>query len=243
MRRSTAARIRAATLRSSTLRADRPTDFPGGEATDIAGALGVGFLLGLRHATDPDHLAAVSTLVVRQRSVVPSCLLGTFWGAGHTAALLAVGLVVIVFRLTLPPAVEHAAEAAVAVMLVGLGLHVVVRARAVPESADPAGAPPAGHVMRLGSRPFAVGLLHGLAGSAGLLFLTLASVPTPLGGVLFILVFGVGSTAGMLLLSGVIALPVVLSIRSASLVAGLRTVAGTASLVLGLWMLARTALG
>lgn len=219
-------------------------------------ALGLGLLLGLRHALDPDHIAAVSTLVTRERGVARSCLLGAFWGAGHTVALLAAGVAVITFRLSIAPAVEEALERAVGLVLVLLGGHVLLRAvgslvvHGHEHSHD--GAPHRhvhlhlgssdaahGHLVRLGGRPFLVGLLHGLAGSAALTLLVLGTIPSPLGGLAYILVFGLGSTAGMLLLSGLVGLPIALAAgRGKRLQTALQVVAGVASAALGAWMLA-----
>src|SRR5574341_363003 len=95
--------------------------------TSLTAALGLGLLLGLRHALDADHVAAVSTLVSQHRSLARSCLLGAFWGAGHTMALLAAGVGVIAFRLTISPAMEKGLETVVALVLILLGGHVLLR--------------------------------------------------------------------------------------------------------------------
>jgi hypothetical protein len=220
--------------------------------TSLLSALGLGLLLGLRHALDADHVAAVSTLVSQHRSVVRSCLLGAFWGAGHTLALLLAGTAVIAFKLTISPEVERGLETAVAFVLILLGGHVLLRSLGtwtlhghthvhdgwshrhvhlhVATGADPGHV----HLLQLGGRPFAVGLLHGLAGSAALMFLVLASIPSPLGGVLYVLTFGLGSTAGMLLLSGVIGIPFALAAgRSTRTQAAVQALAGATSLILG----------
>lgn len=224
----------------------------------VAGALGLGFVLGLRHATDADHVAAVSTLVARQRSMVQSCLLGTFWGVGHMAALLGAGVLSIAFKTAISPEVEQALERAVAVMLLLLGGHVLLRtfggtimhrhphrlggrthacAHAHVHVGDSTAHDP-WHVWRLGRRPFAVGVLHGLAGSAALTLAVLATIPAPVAAVLYIVVFGMGATAGMLLLSSVMALPMVMvAHRSESLGRTLSSLSGVVSMLLGGWLL------
>lgn len=223
--------------------------------TALTTALGLGLLLGLRHAMDADHVAAVSTLVSQHRSLTRSCLLGAFWGAGHTMALLAAGVAVIMFKLTISPEIEKGLETGVAVVLILLGGHVLLKALGAwtlhqhTHTHDGwshshlhvhAGGEASGHVhlLRLGGRPFLVGLLHGLAGSAALMLLVLTSIPSPVGGLVYILVFGVGSTAGMLLLSGLIGIPFAATAgRSARSQAAIQALAGGVSLILGLALL------
>ena len=219
-------------------------------------ALGLGLTLGLRHALDADHVAAVSTLVARERGLARSALLGAFWGAGHTLALLGAGIAVVAFKLTITPGVEAALERAVGLVLAVLGGHVLLRALGGllvhgPEHTHGGvthchahghlGSPDAAHLhlVRLGGRPFLVGLLHGLAGSAALTLLVLGTIPSPIGALVYILVFGVGSTAGMLLLSGLVGLPVALAAPGAHrFQAAIQVVAGAGSAGLGIWMLA-----
>ena len=94
----------------------------------LTAALGIGFLLGLRHALDADHVVAVSTFVSQERGLLRACLRGAFWGLGHTLALLAVAIAVVAFKLTISPELEHGVERLVALVLIGLGGHVVLRA-------------------------------------------------------------------------------------------------------------------
>lgn len=169
----------------------------------LTAALGLGFLLGLRHALDADHIAAVSALVSQHRSVLRSCLLGTFWGAGHTAALLGAAGAVIAFKLTISPAVERGLEASVTLLLILLGGQVLLKALAswtlhqhahshegrihshphlhgTAEHTDDHR-----HLIRMGGRPFVVGLLHGMAGSATLMLLALTAISSPPGRLLY----------------------------------------------------------
>jgi len=226
--------------------------------TSLTAALGVGFLLGLRHATDADHIAAVSTFVSQDRSLVRSCLVGTFWGAGHTVALFVAGLATITFRLTISPAMERTFEMLVALVLILLGGHALLQLLAptqLPhyEHAHD-GAPHRhlhvhlsrstvhahAHLLTAARRPFLVGLLHGVAGSAALMLLVLSTLPSPLAGLLYIVVFGAGATAGMLVLSGLIAVPFfVTADRSRTLQTAIRATAGAGSLVLGVWLVGR----
>ena len=221
--------------------------------TSVTAALGLGFFLGILHALDADHVAAVTAMVSRQRGLARSCLLGTFWGAGHTSALLVAGALVLSLKLTISPDVERGLELAVAAVLMVLGGHVALTALAALTihghahvHADAvahhhlhvhvAGAPEHDHggLLGIGGRPFLIGMVHGLAGSAGLMLLVLGAMPTVGGGLLYVLVFGIGSTAGMLLLSGLISVPfAMLAVRSVRAQAMLQALAGLASLVLG----------
>ena len=206
----------------------------------LSAALGLGFLLGIRHAMDADHVAAVSTFVSQHRSLARSCLLGTFWGLGHTVALLAAGVATIVLRLSISPELERTFEKGVGFMLILLGGHVLLRllshrhgdAVHCHDHADP---------LPIGSRPFLVGLLHGMAGSAALMLLVATAIRSPFGGLLYILVFGAGSTIGMLVLSGLIGLPFVVtrewSPRAQVIVQAL---AGVSSSAIGLTLLWET---
>jgi hypothetical protein len=224
--------------------------------------LGLGFVLGVRHALDADHVAAVSTLVTQQGSVLRSCLLGTFWGAGHTAALMLAALAVIVFKVSISPEMERGLELVVSGVLVALGASALIRGwrgttlhthphahhgdvhdhphvHIGPPDGHPAAWHPHGHLhlLRMGGRPFLLGIVHGMAGSAALMLLTLAAIPSALGGFLYVLIFGLGSTLGMLVLSGLIGVPLALSARrghAAPLV--LQILAGSASIAVGGWL-------
>ena len=225
--------------------------------TSLIAALGLGFLLGLRHALDADHVAAVSTFVTQDRSVLRSCLRGTFWGLGHTTALLGAGVAVVAFKLQISPALERGLERVVAIVLVGLGAQVVVRTLSVVSlhrHEHSHGGPPHRHLhahlgdvdehrhlhlWRGAPQPLLMGLLHGLAGSGALVLLVLTTMPSPAAAVVYILVFGVGSTAGMLLLSGLIGLPFALTAGgSRTLGTALQLVVGACSILVGMLMLA-----
>lgn len=217
-------------------------------------ALGLGFLLGLTHALDADHVAAVGTLVSESRGLRRSSLLGASWGVGHSLSLLVAGLLVLGLRLTIPPRFSAAAEFAVGLMLVGLGARAIWRvlrekrlhwhveerdgaprfhlhAHRVPDGASHAHA----HAFPLERRPFLVGCLHGLAGSGPLTLLVLSTLSSPLAGLAYLGLFSLGSIVGMTLLSGLLSLPVAFALqRSAGLARQVRVAAGAISLVLGL---------
>jgi high-affinity nickel-transport protein len=184
----------------------------------------LGFSLGVRHATDADHVVAVATIVARERSLRGAALLGSLWGVGHTLTILLVGGAVVLFGVVIPPRVGLGMELSVAVMLVllgGLNLSGVARsARAMAEH-DPAEGPhehgdgALGRLdRRLGhlgayqvARPLVVGVVHGLAGSAAVALLVLGTIRSPAWAVGYLLVFGAGTIAGMMLITTALAMP------------------------------------
>jgi len=223
------------------------------EATILA-ALFFGFLLGIKHALDADHIVAVTTIVSRSGSLLRSAIVGLSWGLGHTITLFAAGLAVLVFRLTIPDKLSLGMEFAVGVMLVLLGVplvwqllkkkpHVHVHQHGesshihshsheeIPE-----------HEHKHIRRPLLMGMMHGLAGSGVLTLLVLNTMSSVGQGLIFLLVFGVGSILGMVLFSGAIGLPFrFISGRSRQLTVWLRGAAGSVSVVLGLvimWQMA-----
>lgn len=237
--------------------------------------LGLGLVFGLKHATEVDHVVAVSTIVSEHRNVWRSMIVGALWGAGHTFSLLLVGLLVLVFRIAIPLNVADWLEFAVALMIIVLGaialrkaiwkrntvqvhrhlhrhtadgqphLHVhfhegstlhdhqlPLHERQTPETSH------SHAIARLGLKPLLVGAMHGLAGSAALTLLILTQIQSVFLGLLYLGLFGVGSTFGMLLMSGLIGLPFALSGRRLSgLNYGLQTAAGAVSIAFGFWYL------
>ena len=192
--------------------------------------LGLGFVLGLKHATEPDHVVAVSTIVSRNKSIAHSSLAGTLWGLGHTASLFICGGVVLALRLTISENFTQWAETGVALMLVFLGLNSLWRMARPERKHDHPHAPP------VQTRSFFVGMVHGLAGTGALMVLVLATVPTLAGGLIYILLFGLGSIGGMLLLSGIISIPFAVSARRYTFLNnGLQLIAALMSVGLGLF--------
>lgn len=163
--------------------------------TEALGASVLGLVLGARHALEPDHLAAVGTLMSAERAGVR---VGALWGVGHTAALLAVGLVLGALRAELPAGWSRGFELGVAAMLLGLGGRALWRALRGEAIAS-------GHTHA--SRPLLVGLVHGLAGSGALTALAVASTPALGAQLAFMILFGVGSVVGMAAVAGTLGLP------------------------------------
>jgi hypothetical protein len=169
---------------------------------DIVTVATLGFFLGMRHATDADHVVAVSTIVSRQRSIRSAGLIGMFWGFGHTVTILSVGAAIILFNMTIPPRVGLAMELAVGLMLVVLG---VLNLTGVRQRTN------VGQQWPAVWNPLIVGIVHGLAGSAAVALLVLATIRNPLWAVAYLLVFGAGTIAGMMSMTIAIGVPFALA--------------------------------
>ena len=227
-------------------------------------ALLLGFLLGLKHATEVDHLVAVTAIVSEQRSILRSGLVGALWGVGHTTSLLVVGIFVIVLEVTIPLRLANALEFAVAVMIIFLGtrvLYLTLRGQRRmhrhrhqhegyahthlhfhdDEHAHPTLSTKGAHqhARLAGWRPLVVGMVHGLAGSAVLTFLVLTEIVkrgSRVLGLAYLLFFGLGSIGGMLLMSALISLPIVLASRRFERVeVPMRVIVGAASIAFGFY--------
>ena len=181
----------------------------------------LGLALGMRHALEPDHLAAVSTLASEERRMGRGAMLGAFWGVGHTLALFLVGGVLALLQRQMPEGLAQLFEFGVALMLIGLGLRAIRRARVQgvigPEHEHAHGRhhhrhPGQASHVHLGrstfaARSLAVGVIHGLAGSGALTALVIADLPTTSSRLAYIGLFGFGSVLGMALLSGLAGWP------------------------------------
>ncbi|HEX8141219.1 MAG TPA: hypothetical protein VF553_01395 [Pyrinomonadaceae bacterium] len=234
-------------------------------------ALGLGFLLGLKHATEADHLVAITTIVSEQRSIGRAAAVGALWGVGHTAALFLAAVLVILLRVAIPLRLAALLEFLVALMIILLGtriLYLVLRrqhkvhvhahehdghahthlhfhtetdAHGVAESSSHDNVP---HRSLWGWKPLLVGMMHGLAGSAALTLLVLAEVVrggSRALGVAYMVIFGIGSIGGMLLMSILISLPFVSTARRFQWIhTPVRLVAGIMSVAFGLYYAWRT---
>ncbi|HVT61504.1 MAG TPA: urease accessory protein [Thermoanaerobaculia bacterium] len=223
----------------------------------------LGLLLGMRHALEADHLAAVASLATRSKGVRGTVLQGVVWGLGHSITLLVVGGVCLLLRAAISARLAAALEGAVGVMLLLLGADVLLRMRRrrvhlhvhrhpdgtvhlhahrhAPEEAHDAGRHQHVHLRGFPLRALCVGMVHGMAGSAALLLVTLTTLSSAWLGVLYIAVFGAGSIAGMALLSAAIALPLQGAARSLTRwYNGLEAVIGGGTLLVGVWVLYQT---
>jgi hypothetical protein len=208
-------------------------------AVSLDSLLALGFLLGLRHAMEADHLAAISTIVTERRSLLSSSLVGAFWGLGHTLALLIAGVVVLLLRYQLTDRMAHVLELCVGFMLVLLGadvLRTLVRYGASHPHEHTTGPSRSQSHVWLAARPLLVGMVHGLAGSAPLLLLTLTVISSPLAGFSYIAVFGVGSMMGMTIMSLLVSVPARLTVQFARTNLAVRGLSGLFSVGLGLFI-------
>jgi hypothetical protein len=221
-------------------------------AFEILTGSALGSLLGMRHALEPDHLTAVSTLMTSvpgERSGVRAAMLGASWGVGHTLSLVIVGAALVVLRTEMPARVADVFEMFVAVMLVGLGIRAIVLAvRQGPIGPahthhhghvvhKHAGATPHVHVGRwtLARRPLLVGAVHGLAGSGALTALVLATLTSTAARITYMTLFGFGSTLGMAILSGLLGWPLAKIGTNRRMTRALSVAVGCFSIGLGLF--------
>jgi nickel/cobalt exporter len=218
----------------------------------------LGLFLGMRHSTDPDHVVAVSTIVSRQGSIRSSAVIGLLWGLGHTLTIFMVGSAIIVFGVVIPPRLGLSMEFCVALMLILLGtLNLTGILRWITERLTPAkakmetatGSTRSARmelfldktVGKLGLyqtlRPLVVGLVHGLAGSAAIALLVLSTIKSPFWSTAYLLVFGFGTMAGMMLMTAAISLPLVFTgKRFFKINHHLTAISGLASMAFGIFL-------
>ncbi len=207
----------------------------------LVASAALGALLGIQHVFEPDHLAAVATLMTGERTSAKAAWLGACWGAGHTLALLAAGTAIVLLRTEIPAQATTAFELGVVMMLVGFGARAIYQAAgdAVPRRTH-------SHAPALTSggtefdrwtlaRPLLVGAVHGLAGSGALTALVVSSLPTTAARLGYLALFGVGSTLGMVALSGLLGWQIARMGADRHVVRAFSLVVGCVSIVLGVF--------
>jgi len=190
----------------------------------IVSILLFGFLLGLKHAVEADHLAAVSTIVAERKNLFSSTIVGGFWGLGHTITLLIIGALVIFLKLQISESLEAKLEAIVGIMLVILGINALRKLWQTEKihiheheheghqhihihSHEKENAEETHHFMKFSPRAILIGMVHGIAGSAAVMLLIVPTIKSTAIAMLYILVFGIGSIGGMMLMSLLIGFP------------------------------------
>jgi len=200
--------------------------------TSLLVVLGIGFLLGLKHATDPDHIVAVTTFIGKERRIARGCAIGLFWGLGHTLALSIVGLAVVGLKIPMSRRLAERLELGVAGMLIILGARLIatVHTKWHEHHHD-------FEWTRLGLRPLLVGIVHGTAGSAALTLLVLSTISSTMHALLYILIFGIGSMVGMVVISLLLAIPLNLAReRMAGAMRPIQVGTGVFSCLFGLYL-------
>lgn len=220
-------------------------------ATPIA-ILFSGFLMGILHAKDPDHVAAVSTIVSERESLWSSAIIGGIWGVGHSLALIIAGVAVLLLDFEITPETSRWLEFSVGIMLILLGLNVFRKLvtgkklhfhehshgdhKHVHLHTHENGATPDGshHLLRFSPRALIVGMVHGLAGSGGLMLAIIPTIDSRSLGLIYILIFGIGSIGGMIIMSLLVGLPFHLTARRLDKLNTIfQIVAGIASIAVG----------
>lgn len=183
----------------------------------LISVLTLGLFLGIRHATDADHVVAVTTLVARRQTLRSAMQLGAFWGVGHALTILLVGGAIILLGLVVPPRLALVLELGVALMLIGLGvLNMRSAARTAGHTAPEhshRSAGPTGPGTAQRFRSFAIGVVHGLAGSAAVALLVLSTIRDAGTAFLYLALFGVGTILGMAFLTTVMTVPLAAAAR------------------------------
>jgi sulfite exporter TauE/SafE len=186
--------------------------------------LALGFVIGIKHAIEPDHVIAVSTIASQSKKFLRSSLAGVFWGIGHTATLFVVGTVLILMKGEIPEKWAMSLEFLVGIMLVYLGITSILAHEHKHQHKDISYA-----------RSMLIGLVHGLAGSAYMVLLTMSTVKSIWEGAIYILIFGAGTVVGMLIFTTIIGVPFVLSAKKLSINKTLTQSTGAISTVFGIY--------
>ena len=195
----------------------------------------VATLLGLRHATDPDHLAAVTTLMAsgRENARRRAAALGAWWGVGHALTLVVFGIPILLFEAYLPDLVQRGAETAVAALIVFLAVRLLLRWRHGAFAAETGGSGSHRHPVRSPAGAFGIGVVHGMGGSAGVGVLLLAAIPSRELAVAALLILALFTAVSMTIVTT--GLGALLGARGAKGIVAVAPALGCLSLAFGLW--------
>jgi len=194
--------------------------------TDTIIMLGLGFLLGVEHAFEPDHIVAISSLISKEKNLKKTTILGAIWGAGHTTTLFLAGIIILTLKITIPETIALSLEFLVGLVIIFLGFYVIRdiiekkkhihkhthNGRTHTHIHSHKGTDQHTHYHQ----SFSVGLIHGLAGSAALMLLILSTFNSLIIGIIYILLFGIGSMVGMAIVGGLISIPFIYSSKKSS---------------------------
>lgn len=188
----------------------------------------LGFILGIKHSIEPDHVIAVATVVSKNKKLSRSALTGAFWGIGHTSTLLIVGLIMVLMKGELSDKWSMSLEFLVGVMLVSLGMRSMFFYKNIKQGV---------HLAEKASliKVTLIGFIHGLAGSAAMVVLTMSTVSTVWECILYIVIFGAGTILGMLICTTIIGIPFVYSKKNLNFNRSLTQLAGTVSFIFGIY--------
>ncbi|MED4227693.1 urease accessory protein UreH [Neobacillus cucumis] len=190
----------------------------------------LGFILGIKHSIEPDHIIAVSTMVSKSKKLSRSTLTGVFWGIGHTSTLLIVGMILVLMKGELSDKWAMSLEFLVGIMLVYLGMKNMIVDRKI-DSHQKAHNHEKASLIKI----TVIGFVHGLAGSAAMVLLTMSTVSTVRECALYILIFGIGTIIGMMSFTTIIGIPFVYSKKSINLDRSLTQLAGSVSFLFGIY--------
>ncbi len=205
-----------------------------------------GFVLGIQHAFDPDHVVAISNIVGRHRSILRSSFIGISWGLGHTVILLFASVLLLLFKISIPEKIALFFEFFVGLLLIALGALAISDASKSRIHSDYHSHGKLSHLhlhekdnhIHIDKRPFIVGMLHGFAGSAALMLLVLGAVNTVAEGFMYVAFFGLGSIVGMLIATAIISLPFIFtSGRISGINVAIRMTAGLIGIAFGIFII------
>lgn len=217
----------------------------------LLSVLGLGFVLGIKHAIEPDHVIAVSTIASQSKKLLRSSLAGVYWGIGHTATLFIIGIILILMKGEIPEKWAMSLEFLVGIMLVYLGITTILSFKNIhlhkhkhdgelhkhvhSHDYNSVHEHHAQHKKVSYLNSMFIGLVHGLAGSGAMVVLTMSTVNSAWEGAIYILIFGVGTVIGMLFFTTLIGIPFVFSAKKLSLNKTLTQVTGVISTVFGIY--------